>query len=490
MPASFASAAVLAYPEPVRTVKPPLCVDLDGTLILSDVLLESLMLLIKLNPLYLFLIPIWLLRGRAALKAELSALVTLDPGSLPYDRDFIDWLESERIAGRSLWLCTASNEMFAGRVAAHLGIFQGVLASDRDVNLAGATKAARLVAQFGEGGFDYCGNERRDIAVWKHARGAIVVHGTLRLKQAAARHVPVLRIFPRRASALRAVVRALRPHHWAKNVLILVPLLASHRVFEPHSLAAGLLATAVFCLCTSSVYVLNDLLDLESDRIHPSKRRRPFAAGDLSILSGLALAFGLIGGAFVIATFLTAEFQITLATYYSLTVIYSVSLKRVVLVDAVALAGLYTLRIIAGSAAIGTPLSFWLLSFSVFLFLSLAFLKRFVELDALRRLQRLRAVGRDYEVQDLPVLQSLGIAAGYMSVVVLALYINSPEIGALYRHPNVIWIVCVLMLYWISRMWIKAQRGEVHDDPVAFALKDRNSLAIVLLAAIAIASAI
>jgi len=486
---SFASAEMHADPKRAFGL-PPLCVDLDGTLILSDLLLESLLLLIKRNPFYLLLVPFWLMRGRAVLKAEVAARVALDAQELPYDKEFISWLESERSAGRTLWLCTASNELLARRVASHLGIFYGVLASDRNVNLAGSAKAMLLAKRFGDGGFDYCGNERRDIEIWRRARGAIIVHGSRRLKLEVARHTAVLRTFPRRVNTLQAIVRSVRPHQWAKNALILVPLLTAHRLGEPAALVAGLLATVVFCLCASSVYIANDLLDLAVDRAHPRKSKRPFAAGDISLLTGFTLAPSLLCAAMIIAAFLPTRFQLVLITYYALTVAYSFVLKRVALIDAITLAGLYTLRIIAGSAAVGTSPSFWLLSFSVFLFLSLAFVKRFAELDALRRQQRLRAAGRDYEIPDLPLLQSLGIAAGYLSVVLLALYVHSPEVEGLYRRPEMIWIICVLMLYWISRVWMKTQRGQMHDDPVVFALRDRVSLLIGLATVIAVVLAI
>ncbi len=466
--------------------QPPLCVDLDGTLIHSDLLLESVLLLLKRNLLYLLLLPVWLLRGKSVLKAEVASRVELNPAALPYNRELLEWLQSEHSCGRSLWLCTAANQRLAERVAAHVGLFAGVMASDRGTNLAGENKAVQLVNRFGERGFDYAGNERRDAAIWDHARGAIVANGGAALETFAARHAKVLRTFPSRGNTLRASLRALRPHQWAKNVLILVPLFAAHRVADPGSLAAGLLAVVAFCLCASSVYVLNDLLDLEADRAHPRKSKRPFAAGDLSILKGLALAPVLLGAAVLIAAFLPLKFQLVFATYYALTLAYSFVLKGRVLIDALALAGLYTLRIITGAAAVSVPLSFWLLLFSVFLFLSLAFVKRFAELDALRRQQRLRAAGRGYHVEDLQLLQSLGTAAGYLSVLVLALYINSPEVADLYRRPKVIWLLCVLMLYWISRVWMKAQRGTMHDDPVVFALKDRPSLLIGLLAAIAV----
>jgi len=386
-------------------------------------------------------------------------------------------------------LCTATNERLAAVIAAHVGLFDGVVASDAATNLAGAAKAEQLVGRFGEGGFDYCGNERRDLEVWRRARGAIVVHASRGLEQQARAQTRVLHAFPARRSPLRAAIKALRPHQWAKNVLILVPLLAAH-VHSGARVAQTVLAVIAFCLCASSVYVLNDLLDLPADRAHARKSRRPFAAGDLSIAVGMIMAPTLLVVSVVLAAFLPPKFQFVFATYYGVTASYSFALKGIVLVDAMLLAGLYTLRIIAGAAASEVPLSFWLLLFAVFLFLSLAFVKRFAELDSLRRQQRLRAAGRGYHVEDLPLLQSLGIASGYMSVLVLALYINSPEIQALYERPKFIWILCVLMLYWISRVWMKAQRGRMHDDPVVFALKDRVSLAIGLLAAVTVVAAV
>jgi len=468
----------------------PLCVDLDGTLIRSDLLLETLLLLIKRNPLYLFLLPLWLLRGKAVLKVEIASRVTLKPAALPYNKEFVEWLRSERTAQRSIWLCTAASEPLARAVADHLGLFDGVLASDRSVNLAGTAKADRLVGQFGDGGFEYCGNERKDMAVWRRAAGAIVVNGTSRLETEASRSVRVVQTFPSNARPLEAMIRALRPHQWAKNLLIMVPLLAAHSAADPGSSVAALLAFAAFSLCASSVYLLNDLLDLEADRTHPRKSKRPFAAGDLPLLAGLAVAPLLLVAAVLIAAFLPPKFWLVLATYYAFTCAYSFALKGLVLIDALALAGLYTLRIIAGAAAVSVPLSFWLLLFSVFLFLSLAFVKRFAELDSLRKQRRLSAVGRGYHVEDLSLLQSLGTASGYLSVLVLALYINSPQIEVLYSRPKVIWMLCVLMLYWVSRIWMVAQRGKMHDDPVVFALKDRQSLGIGLLAAVVVALAI
>lgn len=417
-----------------------LCVELEGTLVRSDVALESFLVLVKRNVLYLFLALFWRIRyGRAGWQKRLAARVCLNPAALPYNKELLAWLKNQRAGGRSVWLRSSANEPLANSVAQHLGLFDGVMTGDGP----------------GSGGFNYCGTE------W-HPK----------------------------SNRVRATVRALRPHQWAKNVLVLVPLFAAHQIGNLAALADALLALIAFCLCASSVYVLNDLLDLEADRAHARKSKRPFACGELSIGTGLVLTPSLLLGAVAIAAFLPDKFQLALGAYYILTVAYSFVLKRMLLIDAVALAGLYTLRVIAGAGAVDVALSFWLLLFSVFLFLSLAFVKRYAELDSLRRQQRLQAIGRGYHVEDLSVLQSLGTAAGYLSVLVLALYINSPDIQALYHRPKAIWTLCVLMLYWISRVWMTAHRGKMHDDPVVYALKDRWSLVLGLIAAITIAVAI
>jgi 4-hydroxybenzoate polyprenyltransferase/phosphoserine phosphatase len=470
--------------------KPALCVDLDGTLVQSDMLFESVMRLIKRNPLHLLQLPLWLLRGKAVLRAEIAARVEVDPATLPYNRELLTWLEEERRDGRCLWLCTATDARLASAVAAHVGLFDGVIASDGTGNPAGEAKAARLIERFGDRGFEYCGNEKRDLAIWRHSAGAIVVNGSVSLEQSAAAVTTLLRSFPPRAKRLAALLRALRPHQWAKNILLLVPLAAAHRISDLQLLQDSLLALLVFCLGASSVYVFNDLLDLESDRLHPRKAHRPFASGALPISAGLALAPLLLVAATLISLLLPVRFQLVFAAYYVLTLAYSLDLKRRVVVDAMALAGLYTLRIIAGATAVAVPLSFWLLLFSIFLFLSLALVKRFAELDSLRRRQQVQAAGRGYRVEDAAVLQSLGTASGQISVLVLALYVNSGEVESMYTRPEWIWTLCVLLLYWISRVWMKAQRGEMHEDPVIFALRDARSLGVGLLAAIAVALAI
>ena len=293
-----------------------------------------------------------------------------------------------------------------------------------------------------------------------------------------------------RRARLKAFFRALRPHRWAKNGLVVVPLLAAHHANQPVAVFASLVAVCAFCLCASSVYVINDLLDLEADRAHPRKCKHPFAASQLPLSAGVVMAPALLSFAFGLGALLTASFITALAGYYVLTVAYSLSLKGKVVLDALVLACLYTLRIVAGAAAVNVPLSFWMLLFSIFLFLSLAFVKRYAELEALRRQGQLQSVGRGYELGDLPLLQSLGCASGYLSVLVLALYVNSPEIDALYSHPKTIWMLCVLLLFWVSRVWMTAQRGVMHEDPVVFALKDRMSIGVGFLAVVTVTLAL
>jgi 4-hydroxybenzoate polyprenyltransferase len=416
--------------------------------------------------------------------------VQIDPVTLPYNTELLGWLRDEHAKGRPLWLCTGANEKLAHCVAGHLGIFDGVIASDATCNLTGRRKAECLVRSFGFRAFDYCGNERRDLAIWHCSSGAIVVSYGASLGARVAARVPLLQTFSSGNHRLRAALRALRPHQWAKNVLLFIPLLAAHRAGDPAAMGKILLAYVAFCLCASSVYVLNDMLDLQSDRAHVRKSTRPFAAGDLPLRVGFFLVPALLTTAIVVAGMLSLEFLLVLGGYYALTTAYSLSLKGMIFVDAIALAGLYTLRIVAGATATMVPLSFWLLLFSVFLVLSLAIVKRYAELDSLRRRGQLQAAGRDYDVEDLPMLESVGISAGYVSVLVLALYVNSPGTLLLYRRPEIMWGLCVLLLYWITRIWMKTHRGKMHDDPVLFALRDRVSLATGLLAALIVGLAV
>jgi len=464
------------------------CVDLDGTLLRTDLLHESVLLLLRGNPLYLFLLPVWLFGGKARLKREVARRVRIDAASLPYDPRVVEHLRST--PARPRVLCTASDELLAQPVAEHLGVFEQILASDGRVNLGGEAKAEALVARFGDGGFDYIGNSAADLHVWRHARRARVANASATLARRAAAVSVVESHWQAQAAGPAAWLKAIRVHQWLKNLLVFVPLLAAHRFADPAAASQALVAFFAFCLCASGVYVLNDLLDLPSDRRHPRKRLRPFASGELLLLHGMVAAPLMTLAGFALAWLCSPAFAAVLGVYYAATLAYSLRLKRVHMLDVMLLAGLYTIRIIGGAVAAGVPLSFWLLAFSMFVFLSLAMLKRYTELFALPESGQAEASGRGYAGGDLPLLQSLGGASGYLSVLVLALYINSPESLAIYSRPQMLWLLCPLLLYWISRAWSLVRRGRMHDDPVVFAATDRVSLVVGWLFALVVLGAI
>lgn len=438
---------------------------------------ESALRVLRDRPLDVFRIPFWLVRGKASLKKELASRACVDADTLPYNEPFVAWLAEQRAEGRTLVLCTASDRQMATPVAEHLGLFDEVVASEGVVNVAGPKKARALVDRFSERGFDYAGNANADLAVWQHARRAVVVNAPDGLAEKAQSHCEVERTFPRARPSPAAWRRALRVQQWLKNLLLFVALLASHALGDIETWGSLVLAFVAFSLCASSVYVANDLLDLESDRLHPRKRHRPFAAGTIPVWQGVLAAPILLVLGLGIGALLDGHFLLWLTIYFAITCAYSWSLKRMVLVDCLTLAVLYTLRIVAGAAAAGLGLSFWLLAFSVFLFLSLAFVKRYAELEV--QLLRGKDVvhGRGYRTADAPLIQTMGIVSGYAAVLVLAMYLNSEAVVELYRDPELIWGAVLITLFWISWIWIQAHRGEMHDDPLVFAIKDRASLA-------------
>jgi 4-hydroxybenzoate polyprenyltransferase len=464
-------------------------VDLDGTLLKSDLLVESALVLLSHRPWLAFRFPVWLMRGKAHLKREIASRVELDMAGMPWDERVLN-LVRKNVGQRPVVLCTASDERLASAVADHLGLFDVVMASDGQRNLSGRAKAAALCERFGEGGFDYIGNERADLAVWAHARTAIVANAPESLVRAAGRVCTIGSHLPLEGSRWQLWAKELRLHQWLKNILIFVPMLAAHRFFDPPTLLRCALGFLAFSMCASSVYLVNDLLDLAADRQHPSKRSRPFASGRLPLAHGLVVAPLLATVAFVLALRLVPLFAGVLALYYILTLAYSLRLKKRAMVDVIALAGLYTIRIIAGSALISTAPSFWLLAFSMFLFLSLAMIKRYTELLTLLKRGKKNSTGRGYAVGDVQLVQSLGIASGYQAVLVLALYINSTASELLYRRPQVLWLLCPLLLYWISRTWLIAHRGLMREDPVIFAATDRTSQMVALACAIVAAGAV
>jgi 4-hydroxybenzoate polyprenyltransferase len=465
----------------------PLCVDLDGTLIHTDMLHEMTIGLAIEQPAAALQIPVLLAQGKAKLKAFISARLDPDPGLLPYNENFLAWLREQAAVGRKLVLCTASDERVARSIAAYLGIFDEVLASDGNTNLAGAAKADLLAARYGERAYDYAGNSSTDLAVWRRARKAIVVNGASGLDRQAGEHCEVERVFPARKAGLSGWRRMLRLHQWLKNVLLFVPLLAAHNLSDGAAWQRLIIAFLAFSLCASSVYIANDLLDLGSDRLHPRKRLRPFAAGLVPVWWGAVLAPLLCGLSMVLAAGVSTGFLLLLLAYFVLTCAYSLGLKRVVLIDCLTLAILYTLRIVAGGAAALLPISLWLLAFSVFLFLSLSFVKRFAELQVQFKQGSEKVHGRGYYTSDAPVVQALGVASGFASALVLALYLNSDAVLRLYPSPQWVWGTVPVLVFWVSWVWLQAHRGEMHDDPVIFAVKDRTSLLAGLAFAVTLA---
>lgn len=460
----------------VREDRPPLIVDLDGTLILTDMLHESALRSLRERPLATMFIPLWLAQGKALLKRKLAAQHDFDPSLLPYRTDLLEWLKEQKAQGRTLILCTASDQFFAQAIAEHLDIFDEVMSSDGETNLSGTRKAEALELRFGAMGFDYAGNSTTDLAVWRRSRRAIVVNAPAGLAGKVRAVCEIEREFAAQRLGPKDWLRMFRVHQWLKNLLLFVPLFAAHQIDQPQAWLSLIMAVLSFSLCASSVYIGNDLLDLESDRMHPRKRNRPFASGRVPAWVGVAVAPVLLLASVLLGTLVGIKFLACLAAYFTLTCLYSLWLKRIVLIDCLTLAMLYTLRIIAGAAAAGLGLSFWLLAFSVFLFLSLAFVKRYAELEVQTSSGNKKAHGRGYYTSDAPLVMNLGVTSGYASVLVLALYLNSDAVLKLYRTPEIVWGAVPIMLFWVSWMWMRAHRGEMHDDPLVFAVKDKASL--------------
>lgn len=461
-------------PQAVSSPSVPLCVDLDGTLVKTDTLAESVLCLIRLRAWYLFLLPLWLLRGKAHFKEQVSRRVQLDPGMLPYNEDVLQWLREERLGGRQLLLVTGATRKVAEPVADLLCLFDAIISSDSRTNLTGSAKGQALSERFGDGGFDYAGNSGEDLKVFRKSRSAVLVNASSSLVRDTSRVCPVERIFPRPRFSWAAAFRSLRVYQWVKNLLVFVPMLTSHNLLNAPMAGRSAIMWLAFSLCASGVYIANDLLDLESDRRHKTKRRRSFASGDLPITWGFALAPVLfLGGFGIAAALLPAGTLVVLACYCAVALYYSTSLKRQPLVDVFTLAMLYTVRIWAGHQATGIAYSPWLLSFALFIFLSLALNKRVSELHRLGLDGAAQAAGRGYRADDALVLSVFGVASGFISTVVLSLYINSAAVVLLYRHPILLWLLCPMFLYWICRIWMMEHRGEMHEDPIWFAIRDR-----------------
>lgn len=453
----------------------PLFVDVDGTLTRADISLESFVAYARRGVFHAMRLVLWLIAGRAFAKTMVARDMRIDPARLPYRQEVLDLIAAARAEGRPVILASASHWTNIRRIARHLDLNAWVIGTRGRDNRKARGKLLAIRQALGEEAlFDYIGDSRADLCLWSAARrGWTVGHEP--------RSVPVgkLAASPPSRSRLRILLKAMRPHQWSKNGLVLVPLFTSGMMISPLAVLKALAAMLCMSLIASSIYLLNDMLDIDADRAHRTKYRRPIAHGDLSIpaAAGLSALLGIIGlaGGLALGGWPLAG---VLAAYILLTCAYSFRLKAVMVADVIALASLYTVRLWVGAVAIGVPLSFWLLLFSVFLFLSLAYLKRYIELrdvvdDPLRLLK-----GRGYVPNDLQVVMVSGVAAGIVSILVLALFANDLSTAHAYKMPHLLWLICLPLLYWINRIWMMAWRGEVDGDPVAFAVRDPYSIIV------------
>jgi 4-hydroxybenzoate polyprenyltransferase/phosphoserine phosphatase len=466
----------------------PICVDLDGTLFRSDTLWEALSLALRRAPAALLAFPFHLLKGRAHAKHRLAQAVTPSFAMLPRNPELAEYLRAQKAAGRRIYLVSAASQDYVAQAAAGTGLFDEAVGSSETLNLKGKNKAAYLVDRFGPGGYAYAGDARADLPVWAGA-GRVLVVNAAPSTVAAARALgsssfTVLDARPSLGESFRTTLRLIRVHQWAKNVLVFVPLIAAHRIGDLPSVLDAVRAFFAFSFMASSIYIFNDFLDVEADRAHPRKRNRPFASGAMPFPQGFLLLGGLFVAALGLAASVSAWFLGVIVLYFIVTKAYSLGLKRIPIVDIFVLSFLYTIRILGGGVATGVTISHWLAAFSGFFFLGLGMAKRYIEiLEASGRAQS-AIRGRGYQIADAEIISNLGICAGFASTIVLALYVSSPEVAGLYRNPHLLWGICGLEIFWISYAWLVAHRGEMHDDPLVFALKDKTTYVLLAFSAL------
>jgi 4-hydroxybenzoate polyprenyltransferase/phosphoserine phosphatase len=461
--------------RPTDAVDLPLVVDLDGTLIRTDLLIESLFAYLGADPLRVFFLASTLRLGKAPLKARIASSIAIDPATLPYDERVLALVREARMINRRVFLASASNEHYVRRISEHLGLFDGWFASTDSENLSSSTKAKRLIEAFGQKGFDYVGNDRADLPVWSAANRSLAVEPSASVRAELRSLDPHAVVLEAPRGGWRAWIKLLRIHQWAKNALVFVPMFAAH-VFSLVMLGKAVLAAIAFSLAASSIYILNDLVDLDADRAHRTKKSRPLAAGTVSVRKAMVVAAALLAVSLGTGFAISPQFLAVLLAYLALTTAYTFFLKRKMMIDIVALASLYTLRIIAGAAVVAATPSEWILAFSMFIFTALALMKRYVELAGRIDAALPDPTNRNYRKSDLPVLGALSAASGLNAVTVFALYIASDTVHRLYRHPHALWLICPILVYWIGRALMMADRRLMDDDPVVFALKDRISI--------------
>lgn len=457
----------------------PIVTDLDGTLINTDILLESFLKLIKKNPLSIFKIIFWVFKGKSYLKDRIAKEVDIDVSILPYNLDLLNYLKSQK-GSRKLILASASNEKFVGKIAEFLGIFDHFIGSDENNNFSGHKKAQKLKALLGSDNYIYAGNSSDDLPIWNRCKNAIIVNLPRSIKNKLNQNsIDISSELSKEKTNFITLIECLRIYQWTKNLLIFVPLLFAQQFVDSNIFFNSLIAFIVFGMCASSIYILNDLLDIEDDRRHRTKKNRPIPSGKISLVHSLFLVPILLVISFYISTrFLPTEFNIILLAYLFMTVTYSFYLKSKILIDVLILACLYTLRIMAGTAAINESYSFWLITFSIFVFFSLALIKRCSELLLAKQANSLTISFRDYQPNDIDLLLPLGASSGLISVLILALFIDSDQIAQKYTSPELLWFLIPITIYWLTRAWMITHRGKMDDDPIVFAIKDKTSICV------------
>jgi len=471
----------------LETPRLPLAVDLDGTLFRGDLFIESILRYVFAAPWRVFTLIFWLMRGRAYAKARLAETAPFDPAYLPYDQRVLDYLKAERARGRAIVLATASDRRAAQAVADHVGLFDRVFASDGKINLKARRKATALASAFPQG-FVYAGNEAADLKVWSASSEAVVVNAPKGLVRKVARTHTLEHSFPRETSTARALIKAIRPQQWAKNVLVFLPMLAGQGWLDPAAWRDGLIAFFAISMAGSCLYIINDASDIDAGRVHARKRRRPFAAGALSPAIGIVASVGLFAGALALGQWAGAVLMV--GVYLATSAAYTFWFKRVAMVDVFLLGALYTIRVVLGGVATGYIVSQWLLAFCCFFFLALALVKRAVEVDTVAKKGGVSISRRGYLSSDGPILKMMGVSASFVSALVLSLYTQSPEIVGRYQEPFLLWVLPAAIVFWLCRVWLIADRGDMHDDPLVFAFRDRTSWAIGAVIAAAFAAAV
>ena len=455
--------------------KIPLCVDLDGTLVFSDTLQENLIKLLLHKPEYIFVIPFWFLKGIAFLKHKIASEIELKYSLLPYNIKIIEYIKQKKRSGCKIYLSTGANEKIALGVSKYLKCFDDIFASNEILNNVGKTKAEILIKKFGYQKFDYIGNSNNDIPALQSSKKGLLVNANKKTIIKVNKNLNIKTTVQKKNITIYSVLNLLRIHQWVKNLLLFLPIIAAHQLHNLDNVANLIIAFFSFGFCASAIYIINDLYDLENDRIHEIKRKRPFANGSISILTGLILIPILLTGSLLIGYFINQSFFICLIIYIIITTFYTIFFKRVPVLDCATLSILYTFRIVAGGIVVNVNPSFWLLHFSVFMFLSLAFVKRYLELINSSSKNNSELLGRGYYKSDIPVVLGIGLTSGFASIVILSLYMQSQTISKLYQTPEIIWFSLIIVLIWISYIWLKACRNQIDSDPIIFALKDKIS---------------